>query len=412
MLARENSMKIQEGIFMRSAVAVTDELDDGRETAEQLAASIKEKLSFGKNSVGFLMCDADTDGATVTRELKELLGIETAGMTTFASLGPGGCCESSAVLLVLTADDCTFSVEVSEPLGQGGHEEKIRAVCRKLVDNAMAEQGKKPGILFTFCPPLMPFSGDVFPNALSEEAPGVPVMGGICSDDYDYERARVFFSGREYRDAVIVTAVSGAVSPVFALRHVTSRFAERIRRISDAEGNVVRKVGDETFIQYLEDFGLRTDVDDPLIAFASYPMMLKRESGNEVPLMRHILDLNHEDGSGYFFGDVPNGSLANICLVSKEDIIASCRESMNTLLEEAARNKDYEYSTIFCTSCCGRAIILGADSGIEGQILSELLPANLSLGGAYCLGEICPTHYENGVASNRFHNCSITFCML
>ncbi|MDR2175851.1 MAG: FIST C-terminal domain-containing protein [Synergistaceae bacterium] len=399
---------------MRSAVAVSYELEDGREAAEELTASIREKLELGKNSIGFLMCDADTDGAALTRELKNLLGIETAGMTSRAPLGPDGCCESAAVLLVLTADDCSFSAAVSEPIADGRHEEKIRAFCETVVPAAARKQGqgiREQGILFAFCPSNMPFSGDVYPNALSEAAPGVPVIGGACSDDYDYARARVFLSGREFRDSLVGAGVWGNVKPVFSLRHVTSRFTERIRRVTAAEGNVVRRVGDETFVEYLESFGLKTDVPDPLMAFTSYPMMLTRESGDEIPLMRHILTLNHADGSGSFFGDVPAGSLANMCLISRDDIKAACRESMAALLEEAAKNEDYEYSAIFCASCCGRAIILGADSGAEGAILAEMLPANLSLAGGYCLGEICPARYRDGLVSNRFHNCSIAFCM-
>jgi hypothetical protein len=85
---------------------------------------------------------------------------------------------------------------------------------------------------------------------------------------------------------------------------------------------------------------------------------------------------------------------------------------MKVLLEEVKAHEDYEYSTILCISCCGRAIILGADAGAEGRELTRLLPEGLSLAGAYCLGEICPTLWKDGRASNRFHNCSITFCML
>jgi hypothetical protein len=385
-------------------------LEDGAETANQLASSIREKVALGKNSVGFLFCDADTDGAAVTRELKGLLGFDVAGMTALAALDSDGCHEAAAVLSVLTADDCSFHAAVTDPLLDGAHESKIKEAYRRAAPVG-AGQGQKPGVLFAFCPPGMPFSGDAYPNALSEEAPGVPLMGGVCSDDYDYGRARVFLSGGEYRDALILVSVWGNVKPKFALRHVTSRFAERIRRVAAAEGNVVYKVGDETFVKYLEGFGLKTDVDDPLLAFTSYPMMLTREGGDETPLMRHISGLNHSDGSGSFFGDVPVGTLANICLVGKDDIIVACRDSMNALLEEAG-DHGYEYSAIFCISCCGRAMILGSESDAEGRVLSEMLPENISLSGAYCLGEICPTRYGGGVASNRFHNCSITFCML
>jgi hypothetical protein len=210
---------------------------------------------------------------------------------------------------------------------------------------------------------------------------------------------------------MVLVSVWGNVKPVFALRHVTSRFAERIRRVVMAAGNVVYKVGDETFVKYLEGFGLKTDVEDPLLAFTSYPMMLTREDDDETPLMRHILGLNLSDGSGSFFGDVPTGTMANICLVNKDDITAACRESMNSIREAEENRGEYEYSTIFCISCCGRAMILGADAGAEGRILSEMKPEKLTLAGAYCLGEICPARYKDGQVSNRFHNCSITFCM-
>jgi hypothetical protein len=234
----------------------------------------------------------------------------------------------------------------------------------------------------------------------------------VASDDYDYQRARVFFSGSEYKDAAVFVGIWGNVKPIFALRHVTSRFAERIRRVTRADGNIVHTVGDETFIRYLEGFGLKTDVPDPLLAFTSYPMMLTLEKSDEVPLMRHISGLNHADGSGSFFGNVPTGALANMCLINKKDILSACRDSMTSLLEEAERQPDYAYSTIFCITCCGRAVILGADADAEGSVLKEMLPPGLSLAGAYCLGEICPALWKDGQVTNRFHNCSITFCML
>jgi hypothetical protein len=401
----------REDFIMKSAVTISFELDDPAAAARQLAEGITGKLQLRKNAVGILLCDADTDGAAVSGELKKLLGIEVAGMTTLATLDPQGHHEAAAVFTVLTADDCGFFTAVSEPLGTGAYEERILNTYRAAAPGGAAA-GEKPGVVFAFCPYGMPFSGDQYPNLLSRAMEQVPLMGGIASDDYDYDRARVFLSGREFKDSLVVLSLWGTVKPAFALRHVTSRFAERIRRVVDADKNVVYKVGDETFVKYLEGFGLKTDVEDPLLAFTSYPMMLTREGDDEIPLMRHISGLNHTDGSGSFLGDVPTGTLANICLISKDDIVAACRESMKALLEEAAKQPDYEYSIVFCISCCGRAMILGRDAGAEGDILTEMLPSHLSLAGAYCLGEICPARYQEGKVANRFHNCSITFCIL
>jgi len=395
---------------MKSVTAFTSELDNATKAAGQLAESIGERLVLMKNSIGILLCDADMDGAAVTEELHSLLGIEVAGMTTLGILNEDGYHEAAAVFTVLTADDCDFFTTASASLAESDFEQRI-------VESARFVTPENPdgmnGLFFAFCPNGLPFSGDMYPDMLSKANSGVPVIGGVASDDYDFTRARVFLSGKEYRDSLILAGVWGNIKPIFSMKHVTSRFAERIRRVTDAEGNHVRKVGDETFIEYLENFGLKTDVPDPVLAFTAYPMMLTQgDTDDEVPLMRHIAGLNHEDGSGTFFGDVPVGTLANICLINKNDITAACRESMDAILQESAEHPGYEYSTLFCMSCCGRAMILGSDSNAEGLVLTEMRPDSLTLAGAYCLGEVCPTRYKDGVVVNRFHNCSITFCMI
>jgi len=395
---------------MRSAVAISYEVDDVVQATQELVGSIRKQLVLQKHSLGLLFCDADTDGVALTRELRALLGMEIVGMTTLAALSPEGRHEASIVLTVLTADDCLFSPAVSASLHTDDHDDRIAQAYRATIP---AGEGKEPGLLFTFCPFGVPFSGDHYPAVLSRVTNNTPVLGGVASDDYDYERARVFFSGKEYKDAMVLVSLWGNVRPVFAIRHVTSRFAERIRRVTEAENNIVYKVGGESFIKYLQGFGLKTNVDDPLLAFTSYPMMLRQEEGKEeTPVMRHISGLNQVDESGSFFGDVPVGAQANICLINKADIAAACRESMQALLDAGKTQSGYAYSTILCISCCGRSMILSGDADAEGRILAEMLPKGLALTGAYCLGEICPTRYKDGQATNRFHNCSITFCML
>jgi len=378
---------------MKNATVMTYELDDAIKAAKQLAESIDKQLVMEKNAVGILLCDADLDGAVVTGELKRQLGIEVAGMTTLATLDRDGHHEAAAVLTVLTADDCAFTAKASESLENQDYEQRITKVCREASPGDIS--GGTTGIMFAFCPNGMAFSGDKFPAILSKEIVDVPIMGGVASDDYDFQRARVFLSGKEYRDSLVLVGVWGAIKPVFSIRHVTSRFAERIRRVVEAKDNIVYKVGDETFVQYLDGFGLKTDVPEPALAFTSYPMMLTSgDTVDETPLMRHISGLDLATGAGAFFGDVPVGTMANICLIEKDDIVAACRDSLNALLEEAKKQPAYQYSTVLCISCCGRAMILGVDSGAEGRVLSEILPDGISLAGAYCLGEICPTFYK------------------
>ena len=396
---------------MKSVVAMTYELDSVVDAVRELSAQIKEKLSLAANSVGILYCDADADGASLSGSLKDELGIDIIGMTTLAALDAQGRQESAIVLMVLTSEDCTFSIAVSDSLRNGDAEEVITRAYRQSIPSGVSADSR-PGLITVCCPCGMPFSGDRYPEILSQAAGDAPIIGGVASDDYDYKRARTFCSGNEYDDCMIILSFWGDIRPAFSIRHVTSKFAERIRRVTSAEGNVVHTVGNESFIDYLKSFGLDTNAPDPLLAFTSYPMMLTTEGKDEVPLMRHILSLDHATGSGSFVGDVPVGTLANICLISKDDVKKACLESISDLMETARKNPEMGYSTIFCISCCGRAMILGIDGGAEGEVLADMLTEDMSLAGAYCLGEICPVSYSNDIAVNRFHNCSITLCMI
>lgn len=391
---------------MKSAIAISQELDDPVAAASDLAEQIRKSLQPAPGQgIGLLFCDADVDGAAVTGELKELLGIDIAGMTTLAEISPQGRLEMSIVLTVLVREGTAFAAVATGSLADGQSADRIRATYRKV-----APEGAGKGLVISLCPCGMDFSGDSYADILGEVRPGVPLIGGMASDDFDFERARVFLSGHEYKDEMVAVGIFGGIDPVFALRHVTSRVADRVRRVSKASGNVVHTVGDESFVKYLEGFGLDTSTSEPLMSFTAFPLLLTRPESNEVPIMRHICGLNHEDGSGSFIGNVPEGALANICMVSVQNLTDSCTESMNALVEKVT--SEVEYSAILCFSCCGRALVLGDKRNAEGDIISEMLPAGMTVAGAYCLGELCPTSVEVGNVANRFHNCSIAFCML
>jgi hypothetical protein len=234
---------------MKSAVVISHEIDDAMLAAEELAQAIRDKLPLKKNSIGILICDADMDGAAVTGELKKLLGFEIAGMTSLATIDTSGYHEAAAILTVLTADDCVFTVAASEPLLGEDYAQRIPEAYRQTIPEN-AKSGEKPGLAFVFAPCDMSYPGDIYVDMLADEIAGVPIIGGAASDDYQYDQGRPFLSGNEYENAMVILSIWGNVKPVFAIRHVTSPFAERVRRITDAEGTLVRKAGDETVIDY------------------------------------------------------------------------------------------------------------------------------------------------------------------
>jgi hypothetical protein len=399
---------------MKSAVAASYEIDDVNSAADQLYADISSKLELQIHSAGILYCDADVDGARLTGILSERFGFDIAGMTTLAAIDKDGYRVSAIVLTIMTDGKSEFVAAPTEPLGNLTDTDVDKRIVQAFRNTTPqgSVSGEPPRIVFIFAPSGMTYAADRYPNALKDPLNGAPLLGGIASDDYDFQRARVFLSGKEYKDAAVFMSVWSGIHPIFALNHVTSRFAVRTRQIEKSKGNTVYRVGGETFVDYLKGFDLRTDVENVLLAFNSYPMILTRPGADETPVMRHICALDEETGTGTFLGEVPEGAMANICLVNIQDLKEATRKSMEELKLKASESHEGEYSTVFCISCCGRAMILGMESDAESKILSDELPDNLSLTGAYCLGEFSPTSVKNNQAINRFHNCSIALCMI
>ncbi len=46
---------------MKSAIVLTQEIDDLNVAVDELTSGIREKIAFGRSSVGIVYCDADVD---------------------------------------------------------------------------------------------------------------------------------------------------------------------------------------------------------------------------------------------------------------------------------------------------------------------------------------------------------------
>ena len=397
--------------MLKSVTTATRAIQNIEQATRELAPA--NTVFEAGRAVGLLFCSADADGAALSAALHSQLKIPIAGMTSQSLLTRSGRQEKSAILTIISSDDCSFGVGVSAPLdADGGAHHRANIAAAYTASARMAAES--PKLMFAFCPANMPFSGDKYSQILTELSGAAPVIGGVASDEYDFTHCKTFLSGQAYQNALVLVSLFGDIRPVFSMQHVTSRFAPRLRRITDARDNVVHRVGDETFTEYLASFGLDAASRNPLVDLVSHPMMLTTEGTGEASVMRHIAALDPANGTGTFLGDVLPGTLANICRLDSQDVKDSCRDSAQALLQkiENAHQENYTYSLVFCVSCCGRATILGEEIDEEGATLSALVPAQLSLSGIYCLGELGPARYYNGNAANKFHNCSITLCAI
>jgi hypothetical protein len=401
---------------MRSIVAVTNEMDDAAEAVNDLLQQVNDKGPLGKNSCGIVFCDVEMDHESFTATLQEKFPFEIVGCTSIANFDTEhGAQIISAVLIVLTADDAELSVTLTEPLTQ----ENLRRELETAYKSAAASIGK-PGKLLFLVPPFSDAAPlDDYVDALSSASGDIPIFGGLPSSNIADGDILMYAKGRVYSDRAAIVLVDGNIRPVFSVQNVLSAFSEQKDTITKAKDNKIYTVEDVTFVDYLRSIGLAVDdliAQGDLAVYVSTPLKVylnKNNYNDGIPVVRTIQTLDPTDGSGVLFGAISEGSTISIATMKRQDIQDSCKMAIEEIRDKIqAGPEGYRYSTLFCISCGGRYMVMADDKDVEGNIIVENLPENLTLSGFYAYGEICPTAIRDGKAVNRVHNESIVMCAL
>ena len=104
---------------MQSIALYTDEIDDLEAVAQEFHDKISAKLPLLKNSCGIIFCDIEADELELTEQLRKYYDFPIVGATAVALLTNNEGYQNTGInFLVLTADDCTFSVGITDEINQ------------------------------------------------------------------------------------------------------------------------------------------------------------------------------------------------------------------------------------------------------------------------------------------------------
>lgn len=398
---------------MRSAVMFTDEIDDLKSASEELAAGIREKLEFGKRTVGIVYCDADVDVAELGASLHEALGIDIVGVTTTASIDrAGGYHDMGIVVTVLTGDDIDIAIGCTGELEKGGFDGQIRRVYKE----ASARLSGKPRLIYLCAPYITDITSDNYLNILDEMSEHAPIFGGVATDHYDLKYQKTFFNGEAYDGGLIFVLLSGNIRPVFAMVHEFSGKTEGKGIVTKSTGNQVERVGDRTFVDYITDISPVPEEETVIFHFQSTPFVMEMPDYEqaEQPIVRALCTIDHETGAGGFLSEMPEGSVLSINVLQRENLKGSCEATLSQLAKKMRDAEGYKYSTVWISTCNARHLMMGDTKDLESNIVAEALSVfddDLNAVGYYGFGEMCPTAVDGeGKAKNRFHNVSFAVC--
>ena len=398
---------------MKSAVALTEEIDDLDKATAELASTIRAALAFGKASVGFVYCDPEVDVSELGRRLHERLGIDIVGLTAIASMERrSGYHDMGIMLAVITGDDVEIAIGGTGPLDSADFARQIRAAYA----DARSRLSENPRLVLPFAPYIAGITADNYVDLLAELSGHAPVFGGVASDHGDLLNQKTFHNGEAHPDGLVFVLLSGNIRPVFAMEHAFETRTERKGIVTKSSGSQVERVGDSTFKEYLSEF--MSVPEDELVLhhfqFTPFLMEMPDYEQSEQPVVRVLCTIDQKTGAGGFLSKMPEGSALSIVELQRENLRESCGNTLDRMVEKMRRNSDYPYCLMLISTCDTRYLLMGGAKNLEAAIVVDKLSGfdpGLNAVGFYAFGEMCPTALKTtGEAKNRFHNVSFALC--
>jgi len=399
---------------MKSATAISYELDNIAAATKELTTQIRGKLAFGKNTVAILHGQPEMEIGGLAEAISRELGCQVIGGTTAAGamLTNDGFHELAVVLHVLSDDDCLFAASISDSLATDP-EEKIEEAYRKAYKNLKAQDaGAEPKMVICVASILQSIDSDSIVAKISDLCGSVPVFGFNAADDFEFKKQQVYLDGEVGGDRLAILLLSGNVKPIFRTAHLAGKKALEKRLVTKARGNVIYEVEGKPAYDYIKSFPFIDDETKTLFNYQFFVEMQGDEANDGVAVSRALHSYDKESGEVSCFANVPENSYIGLLYCDGNDVANTCESGIEELIDKInAAGDDYEYSTVIIVTCSLRNMFLADMKQAEGDRVRNLFPPNLTVSGLYGFGEIAPTSVRgNNKAVNRLHNATLTVC--
>jgi hypothetical protein len=396
---------------MKSATSVSFELDDIAVTAKELTTQIREKLTFGKNTVAILHGQPDMEIGELSAAVSRELGCQVIGGTTAAGavLTNDGYHELAVVLHVLSGDDCLFGAAISESM-ETDPKKQIKDTFAKALQNLKAQDSDaQPKLAICVTSILQSISSDTVLAELSSVCGGIPVFGYNSADDFEFCKQQVFLDGESAGDKLAILLISGDIKPMFQTANLAGKQTLDKCLVTKSNGNVICEIDGKPAYEYIKSFPFIDDETKVLFNFQFFVEMKNASDNDGIPVSRALNNFNKETGEVMCFADVPQDSYIGLLYCEGKDVASSTELGLKEFTDKLKSSGD-DYSTVLIATCSLRNMFLTESKAVEGDLVKNLLPPDLAISGLYAFGEIAPTSVREGKAVNRFHNATFTIC--
>lgn len=244
-------------------------------------------------------------------------------------------------------------------------------------------------------------NGSEFVKGISESVGGaVIVTGGLAGDGTNFKQTYTLLGHDTFTDKAVAFGLYGKEVRIGSGSRGGWKPFGPSRRVTKSSANVLYELDGKPALALYKEYLGEKAAELPSSGLL-YPFAILREDRSTTGLIRTILDVNHDDQSLVFAGDMPEGSI--VCLMhSDTDALV---EGSENAADEASNNVKSGEGVALLISCVGRRLVMGTDVDEEIEAVQKSLGDGISIAGFYSYGEICPFS-ETG--KPELHNQTMT----
>ena len=247
-------------------------------------------------------------------------------------------------------------------------------------------------------------NGSALINGLEENnTQNIKISGGLCGDNERFEKTLVAYNETPKEGEVAIIGLYGDSLEVTASSCGDWMPFGPERTITKSKDNILYEIDGLPALDLYKKYLGEKALDLPHSALL-FPLNIKAE-GKYLPVVRTILNIDEDEKSMIFAGDIPEQSKVQLMMASVDAIVVGAGEAA----KKAMQNQKNKPQIALLVSCIGRKLVMAQRTEEEVEEVLDIIGAQTLTTGFYSYGEIAPFQSQD---SCELHNQTMTLTLI
>jgi len=247
-------------------------------------------------------------------------------------------------------------------------------------------------------------NGSALVQGIEQALPSsVAITGGLAADGNNFEETWLWHNDKTESGMTIICGLYGDNLHVgYSYFGGWTAFGPE-RLITKAKGNTLYELDGESALQlykrYLDSYA--KDLPGSALLF---PLLIHPEDEMD-GVVRTVLNIDEDENSMTFAGDIPEGSLAQLMFANLDSLVEGAETAAKNALSQFTGSQT---SLALLVSCVGRRLALNQRAEEELDAVRDIIGPSVPTCGFYSYGEVSPLTLRNTCA---LHNQTMTITL-